>query len=120
MTSLCGFDALLRNKKVVTFGIPFYAGWGLTEDRNISFEVMARRHRRLSLDELIAGTLLYYPVYWDWTFKGYTDCLSVVRQIVNERNILEQTGELKNLEIGFIRRQVRKIHALISGLVDFS
>ena len=32
MTSLTGFDALLRGKKVVTYGQPFYAGWGLTQD----------------------------------------------------------------------------------------
>ncbi len=34
MTSLTGFEALLRGKKVVCYGSPFYAGWGLTEDRN--------------------------------------------------------------------------------------
>ena len=32
MTSLVGFEALLRNKKVYTYGLPFYAGWGLTID----------------------------------------------------------------------------------------
>ena len=32
MTSLTGFDALLRGKRVVTHGLPFYAGWGLTTD----------------------------------------------------------------------------------------
>ena len=32
MTSLLGFEALLRNKRVVTYGAPFYAGWGLTHD----------------------------------------------------------------------------------------
>jgi capsular polysaccharide export protein len=32
MTSLLGFEALLRNKRVVTYGAPFYAGCGLTHD----------------------------------------------------------------------------------------
>lgn len=32
MTSLAGFEALLRKRSVVTYGQPFYAGWGLTED----------------------------------------------------------------------------------------
>jgi capsular polysaccharide export protein len=32
MTSLAGFDALLRGKRVVVYGQPFYAGWGLTDD----------------------------------------------------------------------------------------
>jgi capsular polysaccharide export protein len=59
MTSLVGFEALLRGKRVVTYGIPFYAGWGLTHDRH----AIERRSRRLTLDELVAGTLILYPRY---------------------------------------------------------
>ena len=61
LTSLTGFEALLRGRKVVCYGQPFYAGWGLTEDR----APIARRDRRLTLDELCAGTLLLYPRYID-------------------------------------------------------
>ena len=32
MTSLAGFEALLRGLRVVVYGRPFYAGWGLTTD----------------------------------------------------------------------------------------
>ncbi|MCK7513769.1 MAG: hypothetical protein MZV70_63660 [Desulfobacterales bacterium] len=32
LTSLAGFEALLRGKRVVAYGQPFYAGWGLTTD----------------------------------------------------------------------------------------
>jgi capsular polysaccharide export protein len=63
LTSLTGFEALMRGKKVVTHGMPFYAGWGLTEDAGITHEVSARRDRRLSLYELVAGTLILYPTY---------------------------------------------------------
>ncbi|WP_374568462.1 capsular polysaccharide biosynthesis protein [Ideonella sp.] len=59
LTSLAGFEALLRGKPVVCWGCPFYAGWGLTQDR----EPIARRTRRLSLDALVAGALLLYPSY---------------------------------------------------------
>ena len=59
MTSLTGFEALLRGKPVVCWGLPFYAGWGLTEDRH----GLSRRSRRLTLDELVAAALLLYPVY---------------------------------------------------------
>lgn len=58
-TSLAGYEALLRGKKVVCYGLPFYAGWGLTTD----FCTTSRRTRRRSLDELVAITLLRYPVY---------------------------------------------------------
>lgn len=59
MTSLAGFEALLRQKTVVCYGKPFYAGWGLTKD---VFELPQRR-RQLSLDEMVAGTLILYPKY---------------------------------------------------------
>ncbi len=59
LTSLAGFEALLRGVPVTTYGLPFYAGWGLTEDR-LTIE---RRSRRLTIDDLVAGTLIVYPQY---------------------------------------------------------
>jgi len=59
MTSLTGFEALVREKPVVCYGLPFYAGWGLTRDALPE----PRRRRRLSLDELVAGALIVYPRY---------------------------------------------------------
>jgi capsular polysaccharide export protein len=61
MTSLAGFEALLRGKRVVAWGQPFYAGWGLTEDK----APIARRVRSLSLEQLAAGVLILYPRYMD-------------------------------------------------------
>lgn len=61
MSSLTGFEALLRGVKVVTYGLPFYAGWGLTEDRLVCM----RRESVLTLDALVAATLIIYPVYCD-------------------------------------------------------
>lgn len=60
LTSLAGFEALLRGLRVVVYGRPFYAGWGLTEDR-----VQCDRGRRLTLEELVAGALILYPHYLD-------------------------------------------------------
>jgi capsular polysaccharide export protein len=62
ITSLAGFEALMRGKEVTTHGVPFYAGWGLTHDLG---PVPARRTRRRSLDELVAATLILYPRYLD-------------------------------------------------------
>ena len=59
MTSLAGFEALLRGKTVVCHGQPFYAGWGLTRDMHPH----PRRVRKLGLDELVAGALILYPTY---------------------------------------------------------
>lgn len=68
MTSLAGFEALLRDKHVVCYGQPFYAGWGLTED-NIP---ISRRIRSLTLDELVVGVLILYPTYISRTTGKFT------------------------------------------------
>jgi capsular polysaccharide export protein len=117
MTSLSGFDALLRGKKVVTYGQPFYAGWGLTEDRAEQATAFGRRTRRLSLDELVAGTLLHYPIYWDWDLKGYTTCEAVLNRIVETRDALEASGGLARLRTGFFRRQWRKLVIVALAMV---
>jgi capsular polysaccharide export protein len=61
ITSLAGFEALLRGKPVTTHGQPFYAGWGLTED----LCPVPRRRGTRSLDELVAAALILYPRYLD-------------------------------------------------------
>ncbi|MCG8533349.1 MAG: capsular polysaccharide biosynthesis protein, partial [Desulfovibrionales bacterium] len=54
ISSLCGFDALIRKKRVTVWGMPFYSGWGLTIDK----QFVSRRNRILSLEELVAGALI--------------------------------------------------------------
>lgn len=67
LTSLSGFEALLRDVPVITYGGPFYAGWGLTEDRH----AFPRRKRSLSIEELVAGVLILYPSYYDWRTESF-------------------------------------------------
>jgi capsular polysaccharide export protein len=59
LTSLTGFEALLRGKPVTCHGQPFYSGWWLTTD----LLPVERRTRKLQLDELVAGSLILYPRY---------------------------------------------------------
>ena len=59
MTSLSGFEALIRGLKVYCYGMPFYAGWGLTHD----LYSCSRRYKTVSLDTLIYVTLVDYAVY---------------------------------------------------------
>ena len=70
ISSQTGFEALLRGVAVVCYGMPFYAGFGLTTDvvesDNLPKQAaIARRTRQtpLSLEALIYGTLIDYPVY---------------------------------------------------------
>lgn len=70
MTSLLGFEALLRAKPVTCLGAPFYAGWGLTRDLG---PVPLRRLRtpdghplpRVTPAALIHAALIAYPRYYD-------------------------------------------------------
>jgi capsule polysaccharide export protein KpsC/LpsZ len=61
ITSLGGFEALMRGKPVTAFGMPFYAGWGLTDDRQAN----PRRGRKLAIEEVFAAAYLLYPRYFD-------------------------------------------------------
>lgn len=59
MTSTSGLEAILRGKRVICYGRPFWAGWGLSDDK----KPQPRRYRSLSSDELVAGAYLLYPKY---------------------------------------------------------
>jgi capsular polysaccharide export protein len=68
LTSLAGFEALMRGLPVVCHGSPFYSGWGLTTDHHPT----PRRTRRLTLDQLVAGALLVYPTYVSRSSGAFT------------------------------------------------
>lgn len=76
MTSLAGFEALLRGKEVHCYGIPFYSGWGLTKD----YQRVERRTKSRTLCELVAATLIIYPNYMSLK----TGELITVEQAVDE------------------------------------
>lgn len=59
VTSQLGFEALMAGKQVVCFGAPFYAGWGLTDDR----VAVARRRARPTIDQLFAAIYFDYSHY---------------------------------------------------------
>jgi capsule polysaccharide export protein KpsC/LpsZ len=60
ITSLAGFEALMRGLPVTVLGLPFYAGWGLTDDR----QTTSRRRRTLTVEAVFAGAYLLYPAYF--------------------------------------------------------
>lgn len=58
-TSQFGFEALMCGKDVKVYGMPFYAGWGLTQD----LQKCPRRTNKRSLEEIFYIT---YIVYTHW------------------------------------------------------
>ncbi|WP_368484363.1 capsular polysaccharide biosynthesis protein [Pseudooceanicola sp. HF7] len=63
VSSQLGFEAILAGHRPETFGIPFYAGWGLSNDRHP--DMPDRRPRQLSSVQLAAAALLLYPTWYD-------------------------------------------------------
>lgn len=95
ISSLAGFEALLRGKRVVCWGRPFYAGWGLTEDR----APLARRTRRLTRDELVAGAMILYARYVEPTFGLPCSALDIAHLLRNAQKsapgVLPAKGPLR-------------------------
>jgi capsular polysaccharide export protein len=89
LTSLAGFEALMRGGEVHTWGLPFYAGWGLSHDRL----ACPRRGRRLRLDELVWGCLIAYPRYVSRRSGYFIEVEEAIADLVNWRN--EPAGSLR-------------------------
>ena len=112
MTSLVGFEGLLRGKQVACYGLPFYAGWGLTTDRY----VLSRRGRVLTVDELVAATLILYPRYINWQTGAFTTPEYAVELLY--RQLQEQGGQQKN-KVNWFYRQARKVVHVYNGVFKF-
>lgn len=100
LTSLAGFEALLRGIPVTTWGQPFYAGWGLTTDMALAPEVAGRRNRKLSIDELVAATLLMYPTYVSRQTGRYCTAERAVQELLEWRG---------TPDVNFLRRVIARL-----------
>jgi len=101
MTSTVGFEALLQGKAVATYGMPFYAGWGLTKDKLDC----GRRTRKLSLPELVAGTLILYPRYIDPNSGHYCAAELLIDRLKHQRDRMSSS---------FLYRTQHNLHSFIS------
>ncbi|CUH52132.1 capsular polysaccharide biosynthesis protein [Shimia marina] len=79
MTSLSGFEALMRGLKVTCYGQPFYSGWGLTTD----IHPQNRRTRTRNLDELVYAALIAYPDYMSLKSGTPTSAQNAIEEIAS-------------------------------------
>ncbi|WP_298236470.1 hypothetical protein [uncultured Azohydromonas sp.] len=82
-TSQAGFEALLRGIHVTTLGCPFYAGWGLTDDR----QEIPRRTRKLTVQQLFAAAYLLYPKYFDPVYKKQISIEQAIPRLLDMKRI---------------------------------
>ena len=83
VSSQMGFEGLILEREVHCFGIPFYAGWGLTKDH----KPIPRRKKRRSLLELLAASYILYPRYLKPGKDSLGSVFDVVEFIANSRNV---------------------------------
>ena len=109
LTSLTGFEALLRNKEVTVYGSPFYAGWGLTTDKLELPNRSRDKSKALSIDDLVYGAMIEYSRYVDWSTGYLTGPEQTVGFLSNQRQGLS-TDALKS---SWPARQGRKLKYFI-------
>ena len=81
VSSQLGFEAILHGHRPVVFGQPFYAGWGLTDDRAPAGSAIDRRTRRLTKAQLFAGAMVIYPHWYDPHRDALCGPLEVIRHL---------------------------------------
>ena len=109
MSSQAGFEALLQQKSVHCWGMPFYAGWGLTTD-HIQCE---RRQKKRSLDALVYLALCHYPRYINWKTGRFTSPEALIEQLSTERKTYKQSG---GKITGWLAKKHRKLCFLLDAL----
>lgn len=113
MTSLVGFEALMRGIEVYTYGMPFYAGWGLSRDKR----TCKRRTRSLELDEMVAGVLLLYPRYLDPLSRNLCTIETLLEALKTEREhyALSKYYRISIKVRNFISRKAQLLISLIKS-----
>jgi len=109
VTSQMGFEGLLWGKPVYTFGMPFYAGWGLTQDHHQRPE---RRRRHISLQQLAHAALVRYPLYRHPESGHRTDPETVMQWLGQQRqHLLQYPNHLE--AFGFTPWKARQLRAFL-------
>ena len=82
-TSGMGFEALLCGHPVRCFGLPWYAGWGATQDE----QHCPRRSRNRTVHELFAAAYLRYTHYLNPTTRQRGSIFDVMDWLVRQRRM---------------------------------
>lgn len=92
VTSQMGFEALMLDKPVVCFGLPWYAGWGLSDDRNAGLAALrARRARPRTVEQLFEAAYLRYSRYLDPLTGASGTIFDVIDWLARNKALNDQT-----------------------------
>lgn len=114
ISSLTGFEALLRGLDVTCYGVPFYAGFGLTDDRATGAAAQRAYARRarcqpLSLQQLVYVTLITYPLYRVPNGFGLAQIEDVIAHLYQAKDNSQPPSDLNGLTQQLMQRLDRRI-----------
>lgn len=121
ISSLTGFEALLRGLNVTCYGLPFYAGWGLTTDIDAHLtpkDMYLQRRTRdtvLTLEQLLHCALIRYPLYR--LPNGYG--LAQVEQVIDYLYPLADTSN-ETLQVEKTSKRIRSVSSSTSMISTLS
>lgn len=122
VTSQMGFEALLLGKPVVCFGQPWYAAWGLTDDRHPDISALqSRRNVARSLAQLFAAAYLQYARYIDPATGARGTIFDVIDSLARNKAVNNSTrGALYCIGMSYWKRAiVRPFLTSVSSRVIF-
>lgn len=114
ISSLSGFEALLRGIKTTTLCCPFYSGWGLTDDRQKNL----RRQRKLKIEEIFAIAYMIYPKYFNPQTGKSISLNNVIEMIIESKQNIDFTAnivqnnddfDLKNINLDLPIWMIKKL-----------
>lgn len=116
VSSQLGFEALLRGKEVITFGAPFYAGWGLTSDRIL----IPRRTAKRSIEDVFHAACLKFSIYIDpmtGEWCSMERCLDIIEQMREDRGPDLAKPVISSLNVNPVLKDMFT-HKLFSRLIS--
>lgn len=84
VTTQMGFEALICEKKVVTFGMPFYGGWGLTDSR----VQCPRRIKKRTVEEVFFFAYIEYSRYMNPRTGKMCEIEEAIDYLVDRRDMI--------------------------------
>ncbi len=90
VTSQIGFEAMMWGKDVRCFGMPFYAGWGLSND---DMAAPIRRHK-VSIAQLVYAVLVVYSRYFDWESQSRCEIEKLMDNIALQKQQSNKFNEI--------------------------
>lgn len=81
-TSQMGFEALMCGKEVHVYGMPFYAGWGATIDR----QICPRRTRQREVWEIFYVAYVLCSIYVSYRTNGICEIEQAIDELIELRD----------------------------------